>query len=80
MTTKEKEVRPKITRTYEMQVPSGISVAHTEGARGFTVTNGIASVFVPDYCITSFREALYSIHAQMAEAKETAKQDGYTDD
>lgn len=73
-------MRPKITRTYEMQVPSGISVAHTEGARGFTVTNGIASVFVPDYCITGFREALYLIHTEMNTGKDEAKQNGYAND
>lgn len=63
-----------------MPIPSGISVKHTEGARGFTVTNGITSVFVPGYCIDDLREALYLIHTQMAAAKETAKRNGSTDD
>lgn len=63
-------MRPKITRTYEMPVPSGVKVAYTEGSNGLTISDGLSTVYLHLDFISELGKALKAI--RMTKAKEEA--------
>ena len=61
-------MRPKLTRTYELPVPSGVTVSYKEGDTRISISNGITYIWLNLGFIPDLADALKAI--RMVKAKE----------
>lgn len=59
-------MRATITRTYELPIPSGVKVSYAEGTPGFTISNGLQSVWIQVDFIPELATALKAIRQTKA--------------